>query len=195
MWFGIVCLGFVGAGILIGKSYKEWQESPIATSITTHPIKDLDFPMVTVCPPQGSNTALYHDLVKAGNGSLSEKNRQSLKESAKDIFIKAPHKEYAKKMMTTSNARNVDQVFQGFHSIPKPNKQGNSFEIKMWNKNGTITTPLFGEDFHEEYYKENRDFHVVLELPEDIKDQLGTGHLIIELEVDTQTTGGVDRGS
>ena len=106
--------------------------------------------MVTVCPPQGSNTALYHDLVKAGNGSLSEKNRQSLKESAKDIFIAAPHKEYAKKMMAASNVRNVGQVYQGFHSLPKPNKQESGFEIKMWNRNGTYTTPWYGENYMEE---------------------------------------------
>ena len=44
-----------------------------ATSITTLPINDLDFSIVTICPPKGCNTALYLDLVKAGNGSLSEK--------------------------------------------------------------------------------------------------------------------------
>ena len=65
-------LGFIGAGVIIGKSYKEWQENPIATSITTHPIDDLDFPNVTICPPKDSNTALYHDLVKVGNRSLSD---------------------------------------------------------------------------------------------------------------------------
>ena len=71
----MVILGFLGAGLLISKSYKEWQESPVATSITTRPINDLDFPIVTICPPKGSNTALYNDLVKAGNGSLSEKDK------------------------------------------------------------------------------------------------------------------------
>ena len=58
LWFLVVCLGFIASGILIGKSYKDWQENPIATSITTHPINNLDFPIVTVCPPTNSNTAL-----------------------------------------------------------------------------------------------------------------------------------------
>merc|ERR1712218_257045 len=101
LWFLFVCLGFLGAGILIGKSYHEWQEKPIATSITTHPINDLDFPIVTVCPPKDSNTALYHDLVKAGNGTLTDMQRASLKESAYKIFLETTHKNYIKKMLAT----------------------------------------------------------------------------------------------
>ena len=73
-----MCVGFIGAAILIGKSYQDWQENPIATSITTHPIDDLDFPSVTICPPRDSNTALYHDLVKAGNGTLSDENKKNI---------------------------------------------------------------------------------------------------------------------
>ena len=91
LWLIVVCLGFIGAGILIGKSYKEWQDSPVATSITTHLIDDLDFPMVTVCPPEDSNTALYHDLAKVGNQSLSDNHRQTLKEAAFKIFMETPH--------------------------------------------------------------------------------------------------------
>ena len=93
--------------MLISKSYKEWQESPVATSITTRPINDLDFPIVTICPPKGSNTALYHDLVKAGNGSLSEKDRSALKESAFKIFMLQSHKEYVKRMPAVSNLGNM----------------------------------------------------------------------------------------
>ena len=88
LWLGVVCLGFTGAGILIGKSYMEWQEKPIATTITTYPIDDLQFPQVTICPPKDSNTALYHDLVKAGNRTLSDEIRKTLKKAAYDMFLK-----------------------------------------------------------------------------------------------------------
>ena len=141
LWTGVVCLGFLGAGLLISKSYKEWQESPVATSITTRPINDLDFPIVTICPPKGSNTALYHDLVKAGNGSLSEKERSALKESAFKIFMERSHREYVKRMPAVSNLGNMDQVYKGYHSLPKPYLGG--FEIKMQSLNGTITTPWY----------------------------------------------------
>ena len=152
---GVVCLGFIGAGILIGKSYKEWQESPVATSITTHLIDDLDFPMVTVCPPEDSNTALYHDLAKFDNQSLSHNHRQALKEAAFNIFMEAPHKDYVKRTFATPKPKDMDQVYQGFSSLPKPYNHGKGFEVKMWNTNGTIATPFHGENFVEEYYKED----------------------------------------
>ena len=60
----------------------------------------------------------------------------------------------------------------------------------MWNLNGTITTPWFGKDFVEEYYKEDREFHMVLKLPDDIKEKVGSGSLIIDLEVDTRKETG-----
>ena len=174
------------AGILIGKSYKTWQEYPITTSIATHPIDDLDFPVVTICPPKDSNTALYPDLVQAGNGTLSERDKATLKGSAFRIFMEQTHKEYVNKMLPMLYMGNMDQVLKGFHSLPNPYNQANSFEIKMWNINGTITTPWFGEDFVEDYYKEDREFFMVLQFPDDIKEQIGSGTLIIELEVDTR---------
>ena len=111
----MVCLGFIMAGILIGKSYKEWQEHPVATSITTHPIDDLDFPKVTICPPKNSNTALFHDLVKAGNATLSDERKITLRKTAYDIFIEKTHYEYVKNMLATSHMGSMDQVLQGFH--------------------------------------------------------------------------------
>ena len=51
---------------------------------------------------------------------------------------------------------------------------------------GTITTPRFGGDFVEEYYKEDKDFLVILRLPGDIRDQVGSGSLVVKLDVDTR---------
>ena len=186
----VVCLGFIGAGILIGKSYKEWQEKPIATSITTHPIDDLDFPNVTICPPRDSNTALYHDLVKAGNGPLSDQNRERLRRSAYEILMEPSHGAYNKKMRPMSHMGNLDQVVQGFHSLPIPYNDANGFKIKMWNLNGTITTPWFQKDYVVEYYQEDKEFLMVLELPDNIKDQVGSGSLLIDLEVDIRDVEG-----
>ena len=51
-WSLVVIISFLGAIYLIHDSYSDWQESPIATTISTHPIAELDFPTVTVCPPR-----------------------------------------------------------------------------------------------------------------------------------------------
>ena len=57
-WVAIVIACFAIAVSMIISSEKEWQESPVSTTITTHPITELQFPAVTVCPPRGSNTAV-----------------------------------------------------------------------------------------------------------------------------------------
>ena len=86
---------------------------------------------------------------------------------------------------------NLDQALRGFHSLPTPYNDANGLKIKMWYLNGTITTPWFGGDFVQEYYQEDREFLMVLELPDDIKDQLlGGGSLIIDLKVDTREEQG-----
>ena len=104
--------------------------------------------------------------------------------------MKQGHKEYVKHMSATLHMGNLDQVLKGFHSIPKPYNDANGLEIKIWNLNGTITTPWFQSDYVEEYYIKNREFLLVLELPDDIKDQVGSGSLTIDLEVDTREVEG-----
>ena len=86
LWILVVICGFLSAGYLINDSYSDWHESPISTSISTHPISELEFPTVTVCPPRGSHTALNYDLVKAGNQSLSQEDRDNLKQAAFSIL-------------------------------------------------------------------------------------------------------------
>ena len=79
-WISIVCTGFALAGILISSSFSSWQKSPVATSIETFPISKVQFPDVTVCPPEGSNTALNHDLVHVGNATVNMTVREELAE-------------------------------------------------------------------------------------------------------------------
>jgi hypothetical protein len=94
LWLCIVCVGFLVAGTLINSSYAEWKNSPVSTTITTHPLSDLPFPTVTVCPPKGSNTALNYDLMRADNDSLTAEAREDLKRTVVEEFIKEPHREY-----------------------------------------------------------------------------------------------------
>ena len=77
LWMAIVIAGFCTAGYLINDSYKEWETTPVTTSISTHPIATLPLPIITICPPENSNTALNVDLVKAGNISLTDDDRQT----------------------------------------------------------------------------------------------------------------------
>ena len=98
VWTAIVVVCFAFAVYMITDSYKEWQESPVLTTITTHPINELEFPTVTVCPPRGSNTVLNHLLEKVQDVNFSEEERQELLSISKEIFIEIPSKKFIPKM-------------------------------------------------------------------------------------------------
>ena len=86
IWTFIVIIAFLSAGYLINSSYEDWNQSPVTTSISTPPINQLKFPMVTVCPAKGSNTALNYDLARLKNQGGN--NRSNLLMSVvKDIFL------------------------------------------------------------------------------------------------------------
>ena len=188
-WSFIVCLCFFSAGYLIHSSYSAWQESPVSTSITTHPIADLDFPTVTVCPPKGSNTALNYDLMKADNNSLTEENREAIKKAVNDIFLKPSHKKFISQMVATGNTENLRTIYKGFQKFPKPNEKG-GLETMMSNNYGEISTPWFGKTFQEDYHKKDRKFQFELEINKNLIRQVGSGSLVIELEVDTRKAEG-----
>merc|ERR1711952_594555 len=80
-------------------------------------------------------------------------------------------------------------MVDGFQSIPKP-YGGSGVEILMWDNNGSIETPWFGQNFDETYYKTDKHHHYVLEFPEDLSDQIGSGSLVVEIEVDTRQEDG-----
>ena len=98
-WVVIVVACFATAIYMITGSYKEWQESPVSTTITTHPITELEFPTVTVCPPRGSNTALNHLLEKVKDVNFTEEERQELLDISKEVFIQSPNKKHAREMI------------------------------------------------------------------------------------------------
>ena len=63
-WVVVVFTGFVGSVILIHSSFKSWEESPVTTIIETHPISEITFPTVIVCPPRNTFTNLNFDVLQ-----------------------------------------------------------------------------------------------------------------------------------
>ena len=60
----------------------------------------------------------------------------------------------------------------------------------MLDSSGTWQIPGFGEMYDEGYYKEDKQHHVILKLPEYVRDLVGNGHIALELEVDTRGVEG-----
>ena len=74
-WILVVLTGFIGAGVMIYESFQSWDESPIKTTIETHPIPEITFPKMTVCPPKNTNTDLNYDLMMTENMTLDNETR------------------------------------------------------------------------------------------------------------------------
>ena len=164
----------------------DWKKSPIATNIITHPLESLDFPTVTVCPPEGSNTALYPDLVKADNTSLSDDDRQQLMVSIKNI-VKTSTLDFAANVLAATNPENLERLSKGYQSFPSQYEDG--FEIEVGGIEGSIKSPRFGEIYQENDFKTDKSIHIILDLQPAIQNP-GTGVLVVELEVDTREDGG-----
>ena len=122
--------------------------------------------------------------MKADNDSLTDDDRKNLSNAAYQIFMEPFHMKYINDMLASTNPKNIKTMFDGFQTAPKP-YGGNGFEILMWANNGTIETPWYGQPFDETYYKTDKHHHMVLEFPEDLVQQVGSGSLVIEIEVDT----------
>ena len=179
-----MCLGFVGAGILIGNSYLEWQKNPVATSISTLSISDLQFPNVTICPPKGSNTALNYDLMKADSNRLQTKQQQKLQQVAYKIFVEARFQEYYERLLQQINLENLENIFSGYQTIPKT--IDNVTTATFFSTNGTYHTPAFGGKVRESFFESEQHYRVKLELPKGVKEQIGSGLLVFDLKVDTR---------
>ena len=61
-WILVVVAGFVGASLMIERSFRGWAESPVDTSVEIVDITDVKFPTVTVCPPRNTMTLLNYPL-------------------------------------------------------------------------------------------------------------------------------------
>ena len=71
-WVCVVFTGFTAAAVIISESFRNWNETPIITTLETLSIEDIRFPKVTVCPPPNTYTNLNHDLMRAGNTTITD---------------------------------------------------------------------------------------------------------------------------
>ena len=183
----MVFLGFLFSGILIYMSYVDFENSPIIPSINTKLIKDLDFPTVTVCPPNGSYTALNYDLMKAKNFSFSERDREMLKNVTNTIFNPfSLHLEYISLMEAATNKENIANVYDLSQSYPKSCGQ-NCLEILVWDSEGKIESPLVAGGYNSSYFTVDREIRITLDPGKKLSKQVERWTLWIRLEVNTGT--------
>ena len=157
-WVTIIVVSFAFAMHMITSSYKEWQESPVSTTITTHPISELEFPTVTVCPPRGSNTALNHLLEKVKDVNFTEEERQELLDITKEVFIQIPNKEYAKQMADLISDDHMRSIVNGLGRMPEVDEK--MIALVSFEPEGNFRTPGFADpDYKGDFYKRNQSLN------------------------------------
>ena len=125
--------------------------------------------------------------MKATNDSMTRKDREDLFQAAFDNFMKFQHQEYAEKMLAAANVDNLDLIYNGFQTTPRPFDDG--FEVRFRKSNGIIHSPLYSEEYDENSYLSDRSMQDVLEFPDDLAEQVGDGVLVVELEVGAYIKG------
>ena len=101
LWILAVIGGFTGAACLIFASFQAWAESPVKTTIETHPITEITFPKMTVCPPKDTFTDLNYDLMMTKNMTLDNDTRNELT----DLAVKLINKHIFDSIMRKQNTR------------------------------------------------------------------------------------------
>ena len=163
-WFLAVSAAFITASNLIYDAYSSWEQSPISTSISINPISELEFPKVTICPPERSYTALNHDLITAKRTNFTSKDREELKNASRRIFLHDPYLKMAEQKLKELKHTNIWDIYKGFQSPPVPSPPY-TLKTKFTLSEGEVATPGWGEVWDEEIYIRRHYHHYEIKFP------------------------------
>ena len=178
-WAVIIVIAVSTESYLIGSAFLEWENDPVGTTLITLPISRIKFPKVTVCPAQGSNTALNYDLMEAGQKSLDNATRKTLEDEVEKIFVHDYHTQRAEILTATVNPPNIPYLLDGTLEL------GGEYDVKMTKIQGTITSPNFATEVKQESVKQDYNLRYKIILPENVKSLVGDGKLSVEVISET----------
>ena len=153
-WIIVVIGGFSGAGYLISTSFKNWEQSPITTTVAILPMSEIKFPNITICPPKESFLNLNYAIMESKKIKLSDKTRQQLLDDAIGDF----QEEYTTELMNNlTKIQDPDRYFNWYKGITEIRYPYYSFftiNYRLTNRihttavTGNISVPYFGEIFN-----------------------------------------------
>ena len=183
-WVVIVVSSFAFAISMITNAYLEWHESPVSTTITTHPITELEFPAVTVCPPRGSNTAVNHLLEKVKYVNFTKEDRQQLLNISKEVFLETPNKKHARQLGELFSFENMKSIVNEQARMPEIDQNG-MITIRSSELEASFETPGFADpEYNGDFYSRPQSLHYVLDLPDNIGEIVGDGVLVVSVETE-----------
>ena len=185
IWVTIVIGCFAIAITMITNSYNEWHDSPISTTITTHPIEKIQFPAVTVCPPRGSNTALNQVLTKVKDANFTEKEKQNLLNMSREAFTLGPTKNHAKHLTELLSIDNMQSIINKQASMPTVQKDINMITLKSTEPEGSFSTPGFGSsECSGDFFDGPHTLHYEIEFPKNHQSYIGDGKFVLTVETE-----------
>ena len=119
-WMTVVFCCFVGAMVLIHESFKNWEKSPISTTIETLPISQITFPNVTICPPKDLFLNLNYDIMQAENVNLNNNSRAELLEYATSLLENGTFQEILKNLSILEDPDRYYNWYHGYTEIKFP---------------------------------------------------------------------------
>ena len=149
-WTLVVFVGFTGASVLIYSSFQSWADSPVKTTIETHPISEITFPKVTVCPPKNTYTDLNYDLMMAENMTLDNNTRNELTNYAVELLYDHLHDNIMRNMSKLVEKDKYYNWYHGYNGIELPfyrKTDGTNYWLETAASSGSVTTQYFGEEF------------------------------------------------
>ena len=153
-WIIVVIAGFSVAGVLIYNSFQSWDESPVKTTIETHPISEIKFPKMTVCPPKNTFTDLNFYLKIAENMTLTNNTREELYNYAKELMMDQLYDDIMTDIHMLEDNDRYYNWYHGFTEMRLPYYESFNSHLKYFvvttATSGTITTQNYGQRFDVE---------------------------------------------
>ena len=186
-WLTTVLVGFTVAAVMIQQSFANWEENPVATTLESHPLSQLSFPKVTVCPPSDTFTTLNLDIEMMENKALQDQNniRETLKSHLPLALFDS---DFEENFSFFSKVTNVSEGwYLGHTSIyflqPPYDHFPLTVEYRSSDISGAASSPDFKEPFEDETFKLVILFRITIDVP---KNLTNNASLNIEFQFDTE---------
>ena len=158
IWVFVVLSGFIGAVALINKSFIDWSESPITTTIETLPIEKITFPKVTVCPPKNTYTELNYDLIMTESMTLTDEDKQTLSNLAMSLLLDHSNNRTMANLAAIQDEKRYHNWYHGFTKInllPPINHRDcmnrpELSSVETYASSGSILTSNYGDNFSKD---------------------------------------------
>ena len=198
LWILVVIGGFTGAGVMIYKSFKSWDETPVKTTIETQPITEITFPKVTVCPPKNTYTDLNYDLMMTENMTLDNDTRNEMTNYAVEMLYDYLYDIVVNNVFQLEETDRYYNWYRGYSEIKIPyisdSGGGNTLQPMTTVTNGSFYTRQFGDPFDADSVERWFTYHPMIYPPSSVQQNPNvTLHFKVEKVLLKHLSSGYDK--